>query len=114
MEYSPARSSASSSNSVDGGSKPESHDQRCAEYKCGCGLTPAIRTSFTVQNMGMRFRCCPKKKDACPYFHFMPGEQRMQGRALELILILKGRESKAVKEKDKLKQEMAALLQEKG
>ncbi|GKV02680.1 hypothetical protein SLEP1_g15078 [Rubroshorea leprosula] len=92
----------SSSGSFEGGSMIDSTEFRNEEYKCNCGLNAIIRTSFTFQNMGKRFRCCPKKKDPYNYFHFLASEEKIEGRVMELLLVLKDKECKVVKEKEKI------------
>ncbi|GKV33692.1 hypothetical protein SLEP1_g42166 [Rubroshorea leprosula] len=72
---------------MEGSSSQSVYSIGSADYKCDCGLALVVRTSFTYQNMGMRFRCCPKKTGQCPYFHFLLGEERIKERAKELLLI---------------------------
>ncbi|GLT60636.1 hypothetical protein SLA2020_333940 [Shorea laevis] len=62
------------------------------QYVCYCGLNAVVRTSFTYQNMGKRFRGCPKLVKPCNYFHFLLGEETIKGRPRELLLISKDRE----------------------
>ncbi|GKV04567.1 hypothetical protein SLEP1_g16717 [Rubroshorea leprosula] len=59
--------------------------------------------------MGKRFRCCPKKKDPCNYFHFLAGEERIKGRAMELLLVLKNKECKVVKERNNARKQCACV-----
>ncbi|GKU99250.1 hypothetical protein SLEP1_g12120 [Rubroshorea leprosula] len=62
MEAGSARSPVSGFGSLESGSMADSTEFRNEDYRCNCGLNVVIRTSFTFQNMGKRFRCCPKKK----------------------------------------------------
>ncbi|GKV16280.1 hypothetical protein SLEP1_g26947 [Rubroshorea leprosula] len=101
MEAGSARSLGSGSGSFESGSFAECTESRSGDNRCNCGLNAVIRTSFTFQSMGKRFRCCPKKKNPCNYFHFLAGEEKIEGRAMELLLVLKDKECKVLKRKRK-------------
>ncbi|GKV41683.1 hypothetical protein SLEP1_g49182 [Rubroshorea leprosula] len=45
-----------------------------------------------------------KTWDPCNYFHFLADEEKIKGRAMELLLVLKDKECRVMKEKEKIMQ----------
>ncbi|GLU06165.1 hypothetical protein SLE2022_232190 [Rubroshorea leprosula] len=74
----------------------DASDSGCqtTDEKCNCGLTPVLRTALTFQNMGKRFWGCPNFLigKACKFFHFIPGDEVIEGRARDLLLSLKDKQ----------------------
>ncbi|GLT35112.1 hypothetical protein SLA2020_095910 [Shorea laevis] len=65
------------------------------ESKCKCGLAaPMLRIALTFQNMGKRFWGCPNFLigKPCKFFHFIPGDKVIEGRARDLLLRLKDKQ----------------------
>ncbi|GKV17155.1 hypothetical protein SLEP1_g27691 [Rubroshorea leprosula] len=61
------------------------------KYVCRCSLDAVLRTSLTYQNMGRRFWGCLKFEvgkagNACDFFHFLDGDEVIEGRARDLLL----------------------------
>ncbi|GLT56445.1 hypothetical protein SLA2020_294840 [Shorea laevis] len=84
------------------------------ESKCECGLTPVLRTALTFQNMGKRFWGCPNFLigKPCKFFHFIPGDKVIKGRARDLLLRLKDKQLRFQSENERLKKENADLIKE--
>ncbi|GKV46229.1 hypothetical protein SLEP1_g53228, partial [Rubroshorea leprosula] len=89
------------------------------KYVCTCGLDAVLRTSLTYQNMGRRFWGCPKFEvgkagNACDFFHFLDGDEVIEGRPRDLLLRLKDKQIRLEKEIQSYKEENENLMAEKG